>query len=176
MQSCCCFVFCTSKPIVSFLLLFAVAIAKLPIVVIQKFFYHGSVTSLFRSLLNCNLFTHGFKRIRVFQIELKFEERGKTDDEPGEKNFPSKGESKQQTQPTSWRRRQDAWVLSPLRYPPLPIKSIKTINSIACKQTFGGLSGEVTREPHAKGDAIVKGEERKRLRCWLARFLAACLS
>ena len=61
--------------------------------------------------------------------------------------------------------------------PPLfPIKSFKTINSVACEQAFGGLSGEVTREPHAKGDAIVKGEKRKRLRCWLTRFLAACLS
>ena len=48
--------------------------------------------------------------------------------------------------------------------PLLPIKSIKTINSVACDQAFGRLSGEVTREPHAKGDAIVKGEERKRLR------------
>ena len=60
--------------------------------------------------------------------------------------------------------------------PLLPIKGIKPINSVACEQAFGGLSGEVTREPHAKGDAIVKGEERKRLRCSLARFLAACFA
>ena len=69
------------------------------------------------------------------------------------------------------------YVIALTTAPPLlPIKGIKTINSIACKQTFGGLSGEVTREPHAKGDAIVKGEERKRLRCWLARFLSACFA
>ena len=61
--------------------------------------------------------------------------------------------------------------------PPLfPIKSNKTINSVACEQAFGGLSGEFTREPHAKGDAIVKGEERKRLRYSLARFLSACFA
>ena len=60
--------------------------------------------------------------------------------------------------------------------PLLPNKGIKTINSVACEQAFGGLSGEVTREPHAKGDAIVKGEERKRLRCSLACFLAACFA
>ena len=60
--------------------------------------------------------------------------------------------------------------------PLLPIKSIKTINSVACEQEFARLSGEVRREPHAKGDAIVKGEERKRLRCSLARFLAACFA
>ena len=63
--------------------------------------------------------------------------------------------------------------------PLLPIKGIKPINSVACEQAFGGLSREVTREPHAKGrepHAIVKGEERKRLRCSLARFLAACFA
>ena len=46
---CCCFVFfCQSEPIV--FLLFAVAIAKLPNVVIQKFCYHGIVTSLLLSI------------------------------------------------------------------------------------------------------------------------------
>ena len=48
-------VFCQSKPIVS--LLFGVAVAKTPykVVVIQKFCYHGNVTSHFSSLLNINL-------------------------------------------------------------------------------------------------------------------------
>ena len=42
------FFFCQSEPIV--FLLFAVAIAKLPTVVIQKFCYHGIVTSLLLSI------------------------------------------------------------------------------------------------------------------------------
>ena len=41
--------FCQSKPIVCFL--FAVEVQKLPVVVIQKFCYHGDVTSHFSSLL-----------------------------------------------------------------------------------------------------------------------------
>ena len=47
-------VFCQSKPIVS--LLFGVAVAKTPykVVLIQKFCYHGNVTSHFSSLLNIN--------------------------------------------------------------------------------------------------------------------------
>ena len=113
----------------------------------------------------------------MFQIELKFEERGKTDDEPGEKNFQSKGASKKTTNSTHMMASTAGCMSALTTAPPLlPIKTITTINSVACEQAFGGLSGEVTREPHAKGDAIVKGEERKRLRCWLARFLAACLS
>ena len=48
-------VFCQSKPIVS--LLFGVAVTKTPykVVLIQKFCYHGNVTSHFSSLLNINL-------------------------------------------------------------------------------------------------------------------------
>ena len=48
-------VFRQSKPIVS--LLFSVAVAKTPykVVLIQKFCYHGNVTSHFSSLLNINL-------------------------------------------------------------------------------------------------------------------------
>ena len=43
------FFFCQSKPIVCFL--FAVEVQKLPVVVIQKFCYHGNVTSHFSSPL-----------------------------------------------------------------------------------------------------------------------------
>ena len=44
-----CFFFCQSKPIACFL--FAVEVQKLPVVVIQKFCYHGDATSHFSSLL-----------------------------------------------------------------------------------------------------------------------------
>ena len=99
---------------------------KLPIVVIQKFFYHGNVTSHFSSLLTCNLFTHGLNVSVCSRSNWNLRRGGKPMMNL-EKNFQSKGESKQQTQPTSWRRRQDTWLLSPLRHPCSPSKALKLL-------------------------------------------------
>ena len=62
----------------------------------------------------------------MFQMELKFEERGKTDDEPGEKTFRARERANNKLKPHHG------------------------------TSTAGCVSaGEVMRESHAKGDAIV---------------------
>ena len=144
---------------------------KLPIVVIQKFFYHGNVTSHFFSLLTCNLFTHGLNVSVCSRSNWNLRRGGKPMMNL-EKKLSERG-GEQTTNSTHIMASTAGCVSALTTAPPLrPIKSIKTINSVACEQAFGGLPGEVTREPHVKGDAIVKGEERKWLRWSLARFLA----
>ena len=58
-QSCCCCCFFFAHLNLLFICCSPSPLQKLPIVVIQKFCYHGNATSHFSSLLNCNLFTHG---------------------------------------------------------------------------------------------------------------------